>query len=135
MTKRTLAVAACVLLIITGLTVNYGGPVVEFVGQYVSLPWSHGVPVRAVIVRETSVTVADSKQLVELYNGAGQYGVAVWDDDVLGKGKAALLPDDQKIIDAAKTLPSLVLMWSSGRVTVKPCGAMTLEELRKEVGK
>jgi len=121
-------VFAVLLLIGVGMMVRP-----DVVGSWVSV----GTPQQAVIVRETSVSQPLSIELTELYAKAPSLGVAVWDKDVVGKGKqpsAVAKPFLDAWIASELELPVIVLRWSGGGLTVKPC-PVTLDGLKKEVGK
>lgn len=93
-------------------------------------------PTQSVIVRETSTGKPLPMSLIELYAKAPSLGVSVWDPDILGKDKQPS-PEAKPFLDAAsgKELPVLVLQWPGGGLSVKSCGNMTIDELRKIVGK
>ncbi len=99
----------------------------------VALPGS--APTRAVIIHETGVNKPLSPVMVELYAKATSIGVAVWDKNLLGKGRQPSA-EAKPFLDktAGQELPVLVLQWPGGGITVKPCPA-TFATLKKEVGK
>ena len=92
-------------------------------------------PSRAVIIRETAIDKPLTQAMVEVFAKAPSIGVAVWDKDVLGKGKQPSA-EAKPFVDAAqgKELPVLTLQWAGGSVTAQPCPA-TFDALRKVVVK
>lgn len=122
----------CVGLLLAGLGLQYGPALPDIPG--VSWLWGQGTVTQAVIVHESSVSQPLTPAMVEVLTLAPSIGVAVWDQNILGKGKKPS-PTAQPFLDAAKDkpLPQLVCRWSSGRITSVVCPG-TFADLRKAVG-